>query len=152
MVSAIWGICFSLKANPHRNTSRMFLKYPSAECGRGNFPPCVEQIPEPAHVQTLIPQPAVEVLHVRVLRGRTRLDVNGVDALLDMHQARQCLEATSGPLSLRIAAGAPRVSMICANALVTRRLGRDVSTSRGRHSRMGREPGPKTPGPPDNFK
>src|ERR1035437_9519802 len=49
----------------------------------GNLPPRVEQVPEPAHVQIFVPQPAVKALHVRVLRGLAWLDVNGVNVPLD---------------------------------------------------------------------
>src|ERR1700722_9121927 len=100
-----------------------------------DLPPRVEQVPEPTHVQTLVAQPAVKTFHVRVLRGLARLDVNGVDPPFDAPgevMARGHLR----PLLLRIASGAPRVSMIAANTLVTRRLGMNVSTSSVKHSRV----------------
>src|ERR1700688_2349049 len=43
----------------------------------------VKQIPEPAHIQTFIPQPAMEAFHVRILCRLARLDVNRVNASLD---------------------------------------------------------------------
>src|SRR5205085_6807856 len=49
--------------------------------------PRVPQIPEPTHVQALISQAAMEALHMRVLRGLARLNVNGVDFVL--HSPRQ---------------------------------------------------------------
>jgi hypothetical protein len=45
--------------------------------------PRVEEIPEPAHVQTLVSQSPVKALHVCILRGLAGLNVNGVDTLLD---------------------------------------------------------------------
>ena len=72
---------------------------------------------------------------MRVLRRLTGLDMNGVDALLDA-PGQIVPRLISGPLSLRIATGAPRVSMISASARVTRRLGMDVSTSSAKHSRV----------------
>jgi hypothetical protein len=50
---------------------------------RGDLPPRVPQILEPTHVQTLIPQLAVETFHIPVLLQLSRLDVHQLDASLD---------------------------------------------------------------------
>jgi len=50
----------------------------------GDLPACVEQMPEPTYIQTLIPQPAVETFHVRILGGLAWLDMNGIDPPLDV--------------------------------------------------------------------
>jgi hypothetical protein len=51
---------------------------------RFDFPPRIEQIPEPTHVQTLIPKPSMKALHVSVLGGLPRLNMNQVDPVLDV--------------------------------------------------------------------
>ena len=59
-----------------------------------NFSACVEQVGEPADPQALFPQPAVEALHMRVLRWLARLDV----AQLDLPLQRPGKEMTTGQL------------------------------------------------------
>lgn len=44
-----------------------------------NFPACIEQVREPTDPQALLPQPAVEALHMCVLRGLARLDMAQLD-------------------------------------------------------------------------
>ena len=45
-------------------------------------PPGLEQVLEPADAKALLAQLAVETLHVGVLRGLSRLDVNQVDLVI----------------------------------------------------------------------
>ena len=45
----------------------------------GDDPSCFEQVLEPADAKTFLTQLAVETLHVGVLRGLARLDVDQVD-------------------------------------------------------------------------
>ena len=57
----------------------------------------IEQIPEPAHVQTLISKPAIEAFDVRVLRRLAWLDVNRIDPLLDAPR-QEVPRADLGPI------------------------------------------------------
>ena len=77
---------------------------PSSNLPISNFPACIEQVHEPTYPQALFPQPAVEALHMRVLRWLARLDV----AQLDLPLQGPGQEVTTGqlrPLSQRVLGG-----------------------------------------------
>ena len=52
-----------------------------------DFPACIEQVREPTAPQALVSQPAVEALHMRVLRRLARLDMAQFD--LPLHAPGQ---------------------------------------------------------------
>ena len=70
----------------------------------GDDPPCFEQILEPADAKAFLAQFAVKVLHVGVLRGLARLDVNQVDLAIQ----RPCEETATGQLRAVVTANGLR--------------------------------------------
>src|SRR5579863_6244559 len=58
--------------------ARVIFRFPCRD-----FPPRVEQVPEPACVQTFVAELAVKTFHAAVLRRLARLDVNDVDLPLN---------------------------------------------------------------------
>src|SRR3972149_10778511 len=49
----------------------------------GDLPARLEQVPEPAHIQALLPHPPVKTLHASVLHRSSWLNVHQLDLLLD---------------------------------------------------------------------
>ena len=48
-----------------------------------DFASRVEQMPEPAHIQAFVAEPAMETFHVRILRQLAGLDVYQVNLVFD---------------------------------------------------------------------
>ena len=94
-----------------------------------NLAPRVKQIAEPAYLQTLFTQTAVEALDVGVLDRLARPDVHQFDPLIQTPGD----EAAAGelrPITVRMRCGAsPRSPMTCSNA-ITRTLPSDLSVSK----------------------
>lgn len=101
----------------------------------GDDPPGLEQVLEPADAQAFLAHLAVEALHVCILRGLTKLDVNQIDLAIQS-PGREWRLVSSGLLSHRIARGRPRSAMIWSSTRVTRRPAKLVSTYMTRLSRV----------------
>src|SRR5882762_5018863 len=97
---AEWKSCFSFPRSAFStalspaDSSRKFLRRPVSQAAvRALFvilPPShcdplprLEQVPEPAHVQTLLPHPPVKTFHASVLHRMPPLNVYELDLLLD---------------------------------------------------------------------
>src|SRR5436190_17575269 len=95
---------------------------------RLDFLPCVSQVPKPGRVQTFVPEAPVEALHMPVLDGFSGLNMNHGDAPLFAPLLEYRL-VNSGPLSHRMAPGAPRCAITRSSTRVTCRLEMPVFTS-----------------------